>query len=124
MVMKEALRLGMREENIAATGPQHRHDQALISLLAYRDLAPLRLAEAAEYLCDRSPREREGPPVWIHRRAIRAADAEHFSARISSGGEPHLPQAPEPPGMGLELYRLRRWLGQWVPAAIYDGVRD
>ena len=88
---EEMLRVALTEEHIAASEPGHRHDQALLSLLACRDFRPLQTCDPDVYLMDLSPRERPGQPVWCHGLAIRRRDARYFADRISAGGAPFLP---------------------------------
>ena len=123
-LLEEMLRLALTEEHIAASEPGHRHDQALLSLLAHRDLHPLQSADPDIYLMDRSPRQRQEQSVWCHRLAIRRRDAARFASHISSGGTAFIPSAPSPWKRFFPLYRVRRWLGRQYPAVIYDGVRD
>jgi hypothetical protein len=113
-LLEEMLSVALTEEHIAASEPGHRHDQALLSLLAYRDFQPLQTADPEVYLMDRSPRERPGQPVWCHRRAIRPRDGRHFADRISAGGAPFLPSVPS----------RWRWPGKRYAPVVYDGVRD
>jgi hypothetical protein len=123
-ILAEALRLALTEENLAASSPGHRHDQALLSLLAHRDLQPLQTADPDVYLMDRSPCQRPQQPLWCHRRTIRRADAVHFAAHISVSGAPFIPSAPSWLDKGFPWYRVRRWVGRIYPSILYDGVRD
>jgi hypothetical protein len=138
-VVEEALRVASTERFIAATEPLHRHDQAVLSLLAYKHLGEPVLSDGLVYAGWESPRQAPGQKVWVHRRALAEADRAHFSAYASGGvaGEPHMPAAPEAPvearpslryRVGREVYRLlgrspadAAVAGRTVP---YDGVRD
>jgi hypothetical protein len=107
-VVKEALRVALDEANIAATTVAHRHDQALVSLLAHRHLAPVATAAASVYLGEHAPLVTPGQKVWVHRRALRREDALHFAAHLRAPGEPYLPRAIYPLARARALSRLYR----------------
>jgi hypothetical protein len=123
-MLAEALRVALIEENIAATSPHHRHDQAILSLLMYRDLDQVHCADRGVYLAGRSPRRDSGQKIWVHRRGMRSSDLAHFAAHISTPGAPYLPKTPIYWRTWLPLYRVRKWLGARHSAFIYDGVKD
>lgn len=94
-IVEEALAVAMVEKNIAATEVTHRHDQAIISLLAYKHLGRVSLADGAIYLGQRSPTQVPGQRVWAHRRAILREDLLHFAQHLGRAGAP--PHQPRPP---------------------------
>ena len=139
-VLEEALEVARTERFIAATEPLHRHDQALLSLLMYKHVGELVLADGLIYGGWKSPREVPDQKLWAHRRGMSAEDHAHFAAHLAGGGQPHMPQPPRPPEpirrtpkqhVGLALYKARQRLrggpreepqpGFTVP---YDGIRD
>jgi hypothetical protein len=139
-VLEEALEVAQTERFIAATEPLHRHDQALLSLLMYKHLGELVLADGLIYGGWKSPREVPGQKLWAHRRGMSAVDHAHFAAHLAGGGPPYMPSPPQRPQpirrtpkqhVGLALYKARERLrggpreeprpGFTVP---YDGIRD
>lgn len=108
-LLEEALAVALVEENVAATTVAHRHDQAVISLLAYKHLGRVLIADGSLYLGALSPAQVPGQKVWVHRRRIRPEDFLAFAARLSNPGSPHLPSPPcaLPRARALaELYRV------------------
>ena len=123
-LLRSALTIALTEENIAATAPGHRHDQAILSLLAHRDLAPLLLADKAHYLADKSPRQFAGQPVWIHRRTLHYADGRYLAGHISRAGKPFVPRM-QPWWAPFLPWRLwRQWRAPADDQTVYNGVRD
>ena len=124
VMLQEVLDLSLTEANIAASNTRHRHDQALLSLLAYKRLSPLKLADPDIYLVHESPRWVEDQAIWVHRRALRRGDAAHLAAHISARGERFLPRPAAIWPQYLPWKIWRRWFGRSWAGAIYDGVRD
>jgi hypothetical protein len=93
-ILTEALSVALVEENIAATNVAHRHDQAILSLLLYKYLDHILIADGAVYLASLSPRQVPGQKIWVHRRSILTSDVNHFADHISKPGKPHLPSMP------------------------------
>lgn len=124
VMLREVLDLALIEGNIAASNSRHRHDQALLSLLVYRDLSPLKLADPDIYLVHKSPRQLAGQAIWVHRRALRHGDRAHLAARISRGGERFLPRPAAIWPQFLPWKIWSRWFGRSWAGTIYDGVRD
>ena len=130
-LLAEAYQIMLVEENVAATSPLHRHDQAIISLLLHRDASPLLLADAQIYQGWESAHQVPGQKIWVHRRKLDPQDAAVFAAHIVDPGDPFIPpvRAPlKPRGLGARLQRmaekfrcsLKKRTGQ---NAAYDGVR-
>jgi hypothetical protein len=61
-VVTEVLRVAQTQRYIAATHPRHKHDQARLSLLMHRRLAPLAAADGAIYGGWESPTQVRPPP--------------------------------------------------------------
>jgi hypothetical protein len=128
-ILKEALAVALVEKNIAATEITHRHDQAIISLLAYKHLKNVVIADGTLYLGSllgsASPEQVPGQKIWAHRRKLGRADLEHFVAHIASPGKPYLPSAPVPlriaRAMSL-LYKVHWHFGQGNLAQARDNL--
>jgi hypothetical protein len=139
-VLEEALEVAHTERYIEATQPLHRHDQALLSLLMYKHLGDLVLADGLVYGAFKSPHEVPDQKLWVHRRAMRDQDQAYLAAHIARSAPPHTLSEPQPPQpirrtpkqhVGLALYKVRERLrggpheeprpGFTVP---YDGIRD
>jgi hypothetical protein len=107
-ILQAALAVAQTEEYIAATDHRHRHDQAIISLLLYKHLVSVVMADKNLYLAPQSPHRVYGQKVWVHRRKMRAEDVRHFTAHISTPGDAYRPQPPLPTqGWRYRLRRLR-----------------
>jgi len=105
-ILGEALLVAHVEENIAAAEIAHRHDQAIISLLIYKHLGPVLLADGIVYLGSLSPKQIPGQKIWAHRRKILKSDVEHFTTHITGPGESYLPSEPYPPRRAKSLSHL------------------
>jgi hypothetical protein len=141
-LLAEALCVAHNEQSIEATRPEHRHDQAILSLLMYRDVEPLILMDGIVYGGWQSPRQTPGQKVWFHRRRMSAEDHRHFITHIFTPGRPYIPKgvlvAPsdaKPQGIREAAYRIYKRFQRRVhgtPASstiqrekkIYDGIRD
>ena len=91
-VVEQALAVALVERHIAATEATHRHDQAIVSLLAYKHLGEVVAADGDRYLSHLSPTVVPGQKIWVHRRAIRREDVMHLAAHLSRPGEPYVPR--------------------------------
>jgi hypothetical protein len=107
-LLDEALRVAMHEEHIAATEVTHRHDQAILSLLVYKHLGDVVVADSATYLGSLSPTQVPGQKIWVHRRAIRPQDAAHFAAALAIGGPPYRPTPRHDMARAVALAHLYR----------------
>jgi hypothetical protein len=136
-VLEKALAAALVEANVAATNVAHRHDQAIISLLAYRHLGSVVIADGAVYLGWLSPEQVPGQKAWVHRRRIRPDDVHRLAAHLSRGGAPHRPLPPHPLSRARalgELYRVYWCYGRGQQAeaarrleasfALEPGLRD
>jgi hypothetical protein len=133
-ILGEATLVASEEDCIRATNHRHRHDQAIISLLLYRDLDPLLFQDGRIY----GGGERRRPPgsvpgqrIWVHGRDLHPEDQQTLAECISISGPPVLPRRrPEPSVSFHEALRysfMRRWRRVFAPASnaprIYDGVK-
>ena len=136
-ILEEALSVASKEEHIAATKKMHRHDQAIISILLYRELRNILMADGVIYCScfplDDSPSS-SGRAVWVHRRTILPEDQAHFTSRIVETGPPYLPKDPKTEKRfkilwkkvfgGLERFVRRLIKGQIGEESPYNGVRE
>jgi len=136
-VLEEALSIALTEEYIAATERMHRHDQAIISLLLYREFENVLMADGVIYcscvpLSD-SP-ESPGQEVWVHRRSMLPEDQSYFASRIVEAGSSYIPKDPKiirqfrgswKKIFGAPERFVRRLIkGQLGKEGSYDGIRD
>jgi hypothetical protein len=117
-LLVEALSVAMTERHIKATSITHRHDQAILSLLAYRTLGHILMADQAIYLGSLQPQGTAGQKIWHHRRRLRPEDADAFRAHLSGlSGRPG-PHVPLPPASLHQaqaekaLYKVHWYYGQ------------
>jgi hypothetical protein len=107
-ILKEALAVGLVEKNIAATNVSHRFEQAIISLLVYKHLGRVLVADGAVYVGALSPLQVPGQKIWVHRRQMLRKDIEHFATHIRGPAEPYMPSAPYPLNRAKSLANLYR----------------
>jgi hypothetical protein len=107
-VLEEALSVALVEKNIAATAVAHRFDQAIISLLMYKHLSRIMIADGTVYLGALSPRQIPGQKIWVHRTRILMKDVEHLAAHITAPGDPYMPDDPFPLNRAKALANLYR----------------
>jgi len=136
-ILEEALSVALKEEYIAATKRMHRHDQAIISLLFYRELGSVLMADGVIYCScfplNDSPRS-SGRAVWVHRRSILPEDQAYFTSRIVETGPPYLPKDPVADRKLRTLWKkifgpperfIRRLIkGELGKEETHNGVRD
>jgi len=93
-ILEEAISVALTEEYIAATERMHRHDQAIISLLFYREFKNVLMSDGVTY-CSCVPLNHSlrapGREVWVHRRSILPKDQAYFASRIVEAGPPYMP---------------------------------
>jgi hypothetical protein len=107
-ILKEALSVALVEKNIAATEVTHRHDQAIISLLAYKHLKSVVVADGTVYLAALSPRQIPGQKIWVHRRKLLPRDMNYLAAHIGTPGTTYAPSEPYPLTRAKSLAHLYR----------------
>ena len=81
-LIAEALRVAMNEKSIAASSVAHRHDQAILSLLAYRYLGGFVLSDSQIYLGTLSPKQVSAQKVWAHRKTLAPGDLVGLRRRM------------------------------------------
>mgnify|MGYP000845355345 CR=1 FL=1 len=96
VILKKALELALVEKNIKATDPKHRHDQALISLLIYKNVQSPLMLDGNIYLGGPSPILVPGQKIWACRRGMNKSDIENFSNYFLNPNAQH-PPFPESP---------------------------
>ncbi len=136
-ILEEALTVALKEEYIAATERMHRHDQAIISLLFYREFENVLMSDGVTYCScvplNHSPRA-PGREVWVHRRSILPEDQAYFASRIVEAGPPYMPKDPKTTKQFKILWKkifgaperyIRRLVkGQLGEEGPYDGIRE
>ena len=124
-LVSEALNVAMVEKCIQATAPEHRHDQAILSLLLHKYFEPVFLFDANIYGSMLSPRQVPGQKIWAHRRRIRPEDMQALRERIGSTGSKFIPQEPLPPRKPTISKRIRNFMTppKRRKPPIYQGVR-
>lgn len=95
-ILKHALELALVEKNIKATDPKHRHDQALISLLIYKNIQSPLMLDGNIYLGGPSPILVPGQKVWACRTGMIESDLVNFSNYFLEPKDEH-PPFPESP---------------------------
>jgi hypothetical protein len=133
-ILEEALSIALAEEYIEATERMHRHDQAIISLLLYKQFRDLQMADGLEYLDWHSPNHVPRQKVWVHRRSILPEDQAYFASHIKLSGSPYMPKDPIGDRQFRTLWKkifgaperfIRHLIkGQLGKEGSYDGVRD
>lgn len=133
-ILKEALSIALTEEYIAATERMHRHDQAIISLLLYKQFGDVLMADGPVYLGWLSPKQVPGQKVWVHRRSILPEDEAYFASRIIVSGPLYMPKDPIGDRQFRTLWKkifgaperfIRRLIkGQLGEEESYNGVRE
>jgi hypothetical protein len=109
-LVEQAYQLALVRENMQATAPPHRHDQALLTLLLHQYFGPPVLADYHIYAhhFPTGPGNESRQKVWVHRRKMLEADLQHFIACLNRRGESHRPvgriAGATPPGV---IQRLR-----------------
>ncbi|MFH1146360.1 MAG: hypothetical protein V1736_01480 [Pseudomonadota bacterium] len=134
-ILEQSLSVALTEEHIASVDRMHRHDQAIISLLLYKHLGELVMADGIVYCGWLSPNQTPGQKVWVHRRAILPRDQAHLGSYLSGPGAPYLPGIPRRNGpfrtawktvFGIPERYIRRairgQIGKNEPP--YNGIRD
>jgi len=133
-ILEEALYVALKEECIEATERMHRHDQAIISLLLYKQFGDVTMADGPVYLGWLSPKQVPGQKVWVHRRSILPQDQAYFASHIKLSGSSYMPKDPIGDRQFRTLWKkifgaperfIRRLIkGQLGEEGSYDGVRD
>lgn len=96
LILDKAMELALVENNIRATDPKHRHDQALISLLIYKNIQSPLMLDGNIYLGGPSPILVPGQKVWACRTGMNKSDIEKFSNYFLNPNAQH-PPFPESP---------------------------
>lgn len=92
-VVQECLKVASTERYIKATRPSHRHDQAILSLLMYRDVSPLILCDGTIYLYEDLRAKFTTHSIWAVRRFMHYKDKQFFASCLLGPASPHLPRA-------------------------------
>lgn len=92
-LVTEALKLALTEENMKATAPPHRHDQALLTLLLYKHFGPPALADYHIYAHHdpTGPGSESRQKIWVHRKKMLEADKNYFAGFLNAPGPEYRP---------------------------------
>jgi hypothetical protein len=130
-LITEALAVAMVEENIKATAPEHRHDQAIVSLLLHKHFSPVFLFDGRIYGSAGSPCQVPGQKIWAHRWRMRPEDLNALRNRVGGSAGKYIPGLPVSANQTILSKiksRARTVQSMLLPdhrkPAIYDGVRD
>jgi len=93
-ILKESLRIALDEKNIARQIITNRHDQSILSLLLYKYIQNIKIADSSIYLGELSPDQIPGQKIWVHRRSILEKDADHLANHIIEKGPIYKPNPP------------------------------
>lgn len=114
-MLDEALSAAMDERHVAPVPMSRRSDHAILSLLVYKHLGQVVVADSAVYLGRLSPVQEPQQKVWVHRNKLLLSDAEYLSSRISTPVAPYRPASPFTLSEGRaidDLYRAVRCFGR------------
>ena len=133
-ILEESLSVALTEEHVASVEKMHRHDQAIISLLLYKHLGEVVMADGMVYCGWLAPDQVVDQKIWVHRRTILPKDQIYFASRITSPGEAYIPKNPKANKYLRDLWKkvfgpperyIRRLIrGELGEEAPYDGIRN
>jgi hypothetical protein len=104
-VIEEAYSVGLTERFIRATRPEHRWEQAILSLQMYKHITPLILCDADTYFNEDWHARFTTQSIWAARRAMHFRDRRYFAASLTGPAHPHLPG----PSHKLTLWYRTAW---------------
>jgi hypothetical protein len=88
----ESLAIARTERYIMATEPHHRWEQALLSLLIYRDIDPLVLCDGITYFYENHRGPAKHHAIWAARKGMHWKDKRFFASCLSGNCSPHMPR--------------------------------
>jgi hypothetical protein len=94
-VIIEAQSISLTERYIKASNSKHKHDQALISLITYRNIPNPELEDGIKYLGWASPRMASDQKIWLQRRNILKKDVEKLKRYLHKPGPKFIPKDPK-----------------------------
>ena len=92
-VVQQAAKVAETERFIKATKPWHRWEQAILSLLMYREISPLILCDGSLYFYENLRPEFVMHSIWAARRQMHYKDKQFYASRLVGPTAPHLPRA-------------------------------
>ncbi|MGA2047627.1 MAG: hypothetical protein ABSG96_08035 [Terracidiphilus sp.] len=92
-VVQECLRVARTERFIAATKPEHRWEQAILSLLLYRDISPLILCDGSLYFCEDLRAKFTAQSIWAARRFMHYKDQRFLATCMVGPVSPFIPRS-------------------------------
>jgi hypothetical protein len=81
-IIKNALEIGKIEKYIKQYDKKNRYEQAILSLLLYKNIDGLKLNDAGVYLGWKSPYMVKGQKIWVHRRSLNKNNYKEFIKRL------------------------------------------
>jgi hypothetical protein len=93
MVVQQALEVALTERYIKASNQWHRWDQAILSLLMYREFSPFILCDGTTYFCEDLAAKFTTHAIWGARRFMHNKDLRFFASCLSGPASPHLPRS-------------------------------
>jgi hypothetical protein len=128
-VVRECLEVALTERYIRASNPWHRHDQAILSLLMYRDISPLILCDGPTYFCEDLTAKFTTHSIWAGRRFMHYKDLQFFASCLSGPVSRHIPRSSHKLTLWFKsallmknaLNAVLRLLGR--PSGSIDGVK-
>jgi len=117
-VVQECHKVSLTERHIMASKPWHRHDQAILSLLLYRNISPLILCDGIIYFDEDLTAKFTTHAIWAARGGMHPADLRFYAARLTGPASPHHPRPSHRAALWFRialktkqtLVGLKRWL--------------
>ena len=128
-VVQESLSVALTERYIKASKPEHRHDQAILSLLMYREFSPLIMCDGAIYFFEDPEARFTTHRIWAARRNMHYKDKRIFASFLEGPVVVHLPRASHKKTWwyksALQVKLAINWLNQQLGrrSRIYNGIR-
>jgi hypothetical protein len=114
--VNEAYQVGLTERFIRATRPEHRWEQAILSLQLYKLIHPLVLCDAATYFFEDLQARFTTHRIWAARRNMHMRDRRFFAASLEGPAKPHRPRA---------SHKLTLWYRvAWQTKVALDGAKN
>jgi hypothetical protein len=114
-VVKECLKVAQTERYIKASKPWHRWEQAILSLLMYRNISPLILCDGTLYFYEDLAAEFTTHSIWAARRSMHYEDKQFLASCLFGPVSPYRPR----PSHKLALwYKCAR-----QPKVVFNAVK-
>ncbi len=126
-VVEICLDVAMTERHIMAYTPEHRCDQALLSILLYREIDPLELCDGTMYAYGGLEAPRSEHAIWTARRNMNPQDLRYFREYLTGSGPTYHPSRSHKVAL---WYRVAWFLYSTLSRmsasnqSVFDGIRD